>query len=82
MGVPQDIVKILGHWTLDSFLQYCRSLEIIAPMYVEMLSLVMSYLSLALAETVLSVMTLCSAIPSAVLGVNHSGAESSRPIAE
>lgn len=43
-GVPPDIVKLLGRWTSDSFLRYWRSLEIIAPMYVELLKPIMSHL--------------------------------------
>lgn len=35
--VPPDIVKMLVRWTSDSFLRYWRSLEVIGPMYVEML---------------------------------------------
>ncbi|RDB24633.1 hypothetical protein Hypma_008189 [Hypsizygus marmoreus] len=37
-GVPPDIVKLMGRWSSDSFLRYWRSLEIIAPLYAELLS--------------------------------------------
>lgn len=43
-GVPPHVVKALGHWTSDAFLRYWRNLELIAPMYVELLQPVMSYL--------------------------------------
>ncbi|KAF5374531.1 hypothetical protein D9615_009073 [Tricholomella constricta] len=36
-GVPPDIVKLMGRWSSDSFLRYWRSLEIIAPLYAELL---------------------------------------------
>lgn len=34
-GVPPDVVKALGRWSLDSFLRYWRSLELLAPLHVE-----------------------------------------------
>ncbi|KAF8881989.1 hypothetical protein BD779DRAFT_1445069 [Infundibulicybe gibba] len=37
-GVPPDVVKAMGRWSSDSFLRYWRSLELIAPKYVERLS--------------------------------------------
>lgn len=44
-GVPPDVVKLMGRWTSDAFLCYWRSLEIIAPMYVELLRPVMAHLN-------------------------------------
>jgi hypothetical protein len=35
--VPPDIVKMMGRWSSDSFLQYWHSLEIIAPLHAELL---------------------------------------------
>lgn len=43
-GVPPDVVKLMGRWTSDAFLRYWRSLEIVAPMYVELLRPVMAHL--------------------------------------
>ncbi|KAF5381299.1 hypothetical protein D9615_008401 [Tricholomella constricta] len=40
-GVPPDVVRMMGRWSSDSFLRYWRSLEIIAPMYAELLRPVM-----------------------------------------
>ncbi|KAF5373349.1 hypothetical protein D9615_007467 [Tricholomella constricta] len=37
-GVPPDIVKVMGRWTSDSFLRYWRSLDVLAPMYMELLA--------------------------------------------
>ncbi|KAF8073405.1 hypothetical protein FPV67DRAFT_1559866 [Lyophyllum atratum] len=37
-GVPPDIVKLMGRWSSESFLRYWRSLEIIAPLYAELLT--------------------------------------------
>lgn len=36
-GVPPHIVKMMGRWSSDEFLKYWRSLEIIAPLYAELL---------------------------------------------
>ncbi|KAF8895591.1 hypothetical protein BD779DRAFT_1668836 [Infundibulicybe gibba] len=36
-GVPPDVVKAMGRWSSDAFLRYWRSLELIAPKYVERL---------------------------------------------
>ncbi|KAG6887385.1 hypothetical protein C0995_015687 [Termitomyces sp. Mi166 len=36
--VPPDIVKILGCWSSDAFLRYWCSLELIAPLYVKLLT--------------------------------------------
>ncbi|KAJ7101600.1 hypothetical protein C8R43DRAFT_1047893 [Mycena crocata] len=38
-GVPPDVVRILGRWSSDAFLRYWRSLERIAPLHVELLTL-------------------------------------------
>lgn len=35
--VPPHIVKVMGRWSSDEFLKYWRSLEIIAPLYAELL---------------------------------------------
>lgn len=43
-GVFLDVVKLIGRWTLDVFLHYWRSLEIIAPMYIELLKPVLAHL--------------------------------------
>ncbi|KAF5372038.1 hypothetical protein D9615_008037 [Tricholomella constricta] len=40
-GVPPDIVRMMGRWSSDSFLRYWRSLELIAPLYVELLRPIM-----------------------------------------
>ncbi|TFK16866.1 hypothetical protein FA15DRAFT_606225, partial [Coprinopsis marcescibilis] len=32
-GVPPDVVKALGHWSSDTFLQYWRSVDDLAPMH-------------------------------------------------
>ena len=34
-GVPTDVVKAMGRWSSDAFLRYWRSLEELAPQYVE-----------------------------------------------
>ncbi|KAF8886363.1 hypothetical protein BD779DRAFT_1611783 [Infundibulicybe gibba] len=34
-GVPPDVVRAMGRWSSDAFLRYWRSLELIAPKYVE-----------------------------------------------
>ncbi|KAF8883100.1 hypothetical protein BD779DRAFT_1674640 [Infundibulicybe gibba] len=36
-GVPPDVVKAMGRWSSDAFLRYWRSLDLIAPKYVELL---------------------------------------------
>jgi hypothetical protein len=38
--VPPDIVKALGRWSSDAFLRYWRSLDLIAPMYIEFIRLI------------------------------------------
>lgn len=35
--VPPDVVKALGRWSSDAFLQYWRSLELLAPLHAELL---------------------------------------------
>jgi hypothetical protein len=35
--VPPDVVKSLGRWSSDAFLRYWRSLDLLAPMYIEFL---------------------------------------------
>jgi hypothetical protein len=37
-GVPLDVVKATGRWSSDSFLQYWRSLDDIAPQYIHHLN--------------------------------------------
>lgn len=39
--VLPNIVKLLGHWSSDAFLRYWRSLKVIAPMYIELLTPIM-----------------------------------------
>jgi hypothetical protein len=34
-GVSPDVVKVMGHWTLDAFHRYWQSLEDIVPLHVE-----------------------------------------------
>lgn len=43
-GVPSDVVKAMGRWMSDAFLRYWRNLQLIAPIYIELLHPVMSYL--------------------------------------
>jgi len=38
MGVPPDVVKVLGRWSSDAFLRYWRSVERLGPLYVELLN--------------------------------------------
>lgn len=39
--IPPDVVKLLSRWSSDAFLRYWRSLEVIAPFYVELLMPIM-----------------------------------------
>jgi hypothetical protein len=36
-NIPTDVVKVLGRWSSDAFLTYWRSLELLAPLYIEQL---------------------------------------------
>ena len=37
-GVPSDVVRMMGRWSSDAFFIYWRNLELVAPIYAELLA--------------------------------------------